>query len=405
MNAVERLSGGSTSGDPASGDPASSEPTSESGHEARLRQPHTDAAVVEVSREPTDPDWDAFVEAVVGGHHLQSSHWARVKAAHGWRPLRLRLRRDGEIVGGAQLLVRPLRFGAIGYCPRGPLLREDDPAPVGDLLATLAGIARRERILYVKVQPPVGRADVEPVLRENGFVASDMQAAPMATVRIDLNLPAEEILAGMRSATRQKIRKAERKGIVVREAGAPGLQSFDRLLAATGRRQGFSPYPVDYYGEILRQFGDGRKATLLLAEHDGQTLAGAVMVGYGDTAVYKMGGWSGEQAGLRPNELLHWQAIKWAKEHGYAYYDLDGINPSAARAVLAGEPLPESALGGPTFFKLGFGGEVAIYPGTYDRSFHRLLALPARIAAPRLYSIRSLAGRAHGLQGRAPTSG
>ena len=395
MSAVERLSGESASGEPASG----------SGYEARLRQPHADAAVeVEVSRELADPDWDAFVQDVAGGHHLQSSPWARVKAAHGWRPLRLRLRRDGEIVGGAQLLVRSLRLGAIAYCPRGPLLREQEPERVGELIAALAPIARREHILYVKMQPPVGRADMEPALRENGFVASDMQAAPMATVRVYLRRPAQEILAGMRSATRQKIRKAERRGVLVREAGAAGLQSFARLLEATGRRQGFSPYPVEYYGEILRQFGDGRKAALLLAEHDGQVLAGAVMVGYGDTVVYKMGGWSGEQTGLRPNELLHWHAIQWAKKHGYAHYDLDGINPSAARAVLAGEPLPESARGGTTFFKLGLGGEVVIYPGTYDCSFHRLLALPARIAAPRLYSIRSLAGRAHGLQGRAPTS-
>ena len=31
---------------------------------------------------------------------------------------------------------------------------------------------------------------------------------------------------------------------------------------------------------------------------------------------------------------------------------------------------------------LGLGGEVALYPHAYDRSFHRLLVWPARIAAP-----------------------
>jgi peptidoglycan pentaglycine glycine transferase (the first glycine) len=352
---------------------------------------------LEVSTAGLDPDWDGFVDTAPGGHHLQSSLWAQVKAREGWHPVRLLARREGELVAGAQLLVRPTRLGAIGYCPRGPLLGEDDPATLGALLDGLARLARRERILYVKVQPPAGREDMVPVLREHGFVAGDMQAAPVATVRIDLRGPVEEILASMRSATRQKIRKATRKGIVVREAGASGLAAFGEVLAATGRRQGFAPYPVAYYAEILEQFGDGQRATLLLAEHEGEVLSGAVIVGYGDTVVYKMGGWSGDSTAPRPNELMHWQAMQWAKERGYRYYDLDGISPSVARAVLAGEELPESGHRGPTFFKLGFGGEVALFPCTYDRSFHRLLALPARVAAPRLNHFQALA---HRLQGR-----
>jgi lipid II:glycine glycyltransferase (peptidoglycan interpeptide bridge formation enzyme) len=344
------------------------------------------------------PEWDAFVDAAPGGHHLQTGLWARVKAREGWRPVRLLARRDGELVGGAQLLVRPTRLGAIGYCPRGPLLLDEhDPATLGALLDGLAKLARRERILYVKVQPPAGRDDIAQVLRDRGFVAGDMQAAPVATVRIDLRQPLEEILANMRSATRQKIRKATRKGIAVREAGASGLAAFGEVLAATGRRQGFAPYPVEYYAELLDQFGDGRRAGLLLAEYEGEVLSGAVVVGYGDTVVYKMGGWSGDSKAPRPNELMHWQAMQWAKERGYRYYDLDGISPLVARAVLAGEELPEAGRRGPTFFKLGFGGEVALYPCTYDRSFQRLLALPARLAAPRLNHFQALA---HRLQGR-----
>lgn len=366
-------------------------------HSVGVERAGVNSIALEVSTVGLDPDWDGFVDTAPGGHHLQSGLWAQVKAREGWHPVRLLARRGDELVGGAQLLVRPTRLGAIGYCPRGPLLSEDDPATLGALLDALAKLARHERILYVKVQPPAGREDMVPILREHGFVAGDMQAAPVATVRIDLRAPVEEILANMRSATRQKIRKATRKGIVVRAAGASGLAAFGEVLAATGRRQGFAPYPVEYYAEILRQFGDGQRATLLLAEHEGEVLSGAVIVGFGDTVVYKMGGWSGDSTAPRPNELMHWQAMQWAKERGYRYYDFDGISPSVARAVLAGEELPEAGHRGPTFFKLGFGGEVALFPCTYDRSFHRLLALPARVAAPRLNHFQALA---HRLQGR-----
>jgi peptidoglycan pentaglycine glycine transferase (the first glycine) len=372
-------------------------------HHAKARLRAELGTHVDVSRAPLDPDWDAFVDSAPGGHHLQTSLWAQVKARHGWKPVRLRVQRDGEFVGGAQLLVRRMRLGAIGYCPRGPLLCDNDPATLRAFLDGLARMARRERILYVKVQPPVGRGDMEPILREAGFVASDMQASPAATVRVDLGRSADEILASMRAATRKNIRKATRKGIVVRAAGASGLTAFGELLAETSRRQRFAPYPEEYAAEVVRQFGEGDRAELLLAEHDGEVLSGVMIVGYGDTVVYTLGGWSGGRTtGLHPNELVHWSAMQWAREHGYRYYDLYGIDRSAARAVLAGEELPGSGHRGFTHFKLGFGGEVTLDPSTYDRSFQRLLVWPARIAAPRLNHLGSLA---HRLQGRGPRPG
>jgi lipid II:glycine glycyltransferase (peptidoglycan interpeptide bridge formation enzyme) len=213
-------------------------------------------------------------------------------------------------------------------------------------------------------------------------------------VRVDVQREPDEILAQMRAGTRSNIRKAMRKGIVVREAGAGGLVAFGELLASTSGRQNFAAYPVDYYSTILRQFGD--RAELLLAERNGQACSGAVIIGYGDTVVYKMGAWLGERSALHPNELMHWRAMQWARVRGYRYYDLEGISEIAARAILAGEEMPEEGRRGTTHFKLGMGGEVTIYPSAYDRSFHPLLVWPARMVAPRLARFRSVGHRLAG---------
>ena len=37
--------------------------------------------------------------------------------------------------------------------------------------------------------------------------------------------------------------------------------------------------------------------------------------------------------GSRPNEVMDWATIKWAKSRGYCYYDLDGIEAKAAEAL------------------------------------------------------------------------
>jgi peptidoglycan pentaglycine glycine transferase (the first glycine) len=355
-------------------------------------------ARISVSTSRLDAEWDAFVEGAPGGHHLQTSLWAQVKAAQGWSPIRLRLKQDGELVGGCQLLLRSVRIGTIAYCPRGPVTADPDQAALGIVLDALAELALRRRILYVKVQPPAGRGDVEPALRERRFTASDLPAAPVATVRVDLRRTPEEILAGMRATSRRHVRNAIRDGIEIRSVGAAGLGAFAALIAKTSERQGFAPYPVDHYAEILRQFGP--RAELLLAERNGEVLSGALVVGFGDSVIYKMGAWSGEHATLTPNELLHWRAMQWARDRGYRYYDLDGINEDVARAIVAGDGVPQLGRRGTTNFKLGLGGDVTLFPRAYDRSFHRLLVWPAQIAAPRLTRFQSWA---HRLQGRVPS--
>jgi lipid II:glycine glycyltransferase (peptidoglycan interpeptide bridge formation enzyme) len=278
-------------------------------------------------------------------------------------------------------------------------MADHDQTALDIVLDAVASVALRAQILYMKVQPPAGRTDIERVLCERGFVLSDLPAAPAATVLVDLRRTPEELLAGMRATARKHVRRAIRDGIDIRPAGHGGLAAFRELMAKAGKRiEGFVQYPPDYYAAILRQFGP--RAELLLAERDGEVLSGELIIGYGETVIDKVAAWSGEHANLSPNELLQWRAMQWARDQGYRYYDLEGISESVAQAIVAGDGVPESGRRGPTNFKLGLGGDVVLLPRAYDRSFHTLLVWPARIVAPRLSRAQSWA---HRLQGRAPS--
>ena len=35
---------------------------------------------------------------------------------------------------------------------------------------------------------------------------------------------------------------------------------------------------------------------------------------------------SDASAALRPNDLLHWEIMRWAKAHGFAFYDFGGFD-------------------------------------------------------------------------------
>lgn len=343
-------------------------------------------------RDTPDVAWDRFIEMVDGGTYQQTSMWAQVKAVVGWQAERLIVEREGKIIGGCQLLIRRLPVAAIAYAPRGPVIPDRDPAVLDLILASVHRVARKRRVLYLAVQPPPGRHDLASDLEARGFVKSDLEIAPRATVRIDLQQPAEALFGAMRETTRRNVRKARQLDVTVREGSQADFPLFWGLLTATALRQDFSLYPSQYYEEIWRAFAAHGDAVLLKAEHRDGVLAMHLLIGLGDTVVYKMGGWSGAGKDLHPNELLHWTGIEWARRSGYRYYDFDDISLPVARAVLAREDMPPAA-SSLTRFKLRFGGAVTVFPDAYDRFYPASFAAAFRLLAPFAGRFRPLADR------------
>ena len=326
---------------------------------------------VEVTGEPYDEQWDAFLEGAPGGHYTQTSMWARLKAVFGWKATRIVVTRYDRIVAGAQILTRSLPFvGTIGYIPKGPVFDPDDPALYDSFMSELHRIIGNLRIRYINIQPPNNGDCFARTLPERGFRPGKVQVAPTATVIIDLSPDTDTLLAEMRKKTRRYIRLGLRRGIVVREGTENDLPAFYGLLEATGRRQGFRPYPQAYFSELWSLFRQRGDIALFLSEYEGDIVSAQLVILLDDTVVCKSFGWSGLHGNLGPNHVLDWSIMLWAKERGFRYYDMEGIDPDAAMAILHGdESFSKTEISGPTFYKLGFGGRAVMFPGPYERVY------------------------------------
>ena len=353
-------------------------------------------AALEIDQRERNPEWDAWVATAPGGHHLQTSGWANVKALAGWRAIRLLLRSGGDIVGGCQMLVRDLPLSRrIAYVPRGPLVPTGSPALLDELLEAMRTTAAQQRVLLMKVQPPVDRQDMPAQLQERGFVPSELHTAPGASVVVELgDRDDEALLKGMRSTARRHVRNAIKRGATVRVGGVDDLGVLQELLEATARRQGFDPYPAAYYERLWDAFGTTGQARLMIVEHEGTPMSAGLWIAFGDTVLYKIGAWGG---GSVPgtNELMHYTAMCWARAQGFLFYDFEGIPVDVAKTILDGGPAPTN---GVPFFKLGFGGEPVVFPGTHDIYFGRVLGAAVRRIAPRAERSRKVV---HRIAGRA----
>src|SRR5436190_1229616 len=115
------------------------------------------------------------------------------------------------------------------------------------------------------------------------------------------------------------IRRAAKLGVRVREAEKEKeLRSWYNLYLETMRLHVVPPRPYRLFAamwDILRPLGSMR---LLLAERcegsEASLVAGIVLLMFGKTVFYAFAGARREALSLRPNEMLHWQAIHDASQ-------------------------------------------------------------------------------------------
>ncbi len=321
-------------------------------------------------------EWDEFVGSAPEGHLLQSFRWGELKARHGWAVERLMAVADGA-VAGAQVFWRRTPLGPLAYVPRGPAVR-----PAGHreaarvLLEALHRSARARRATFLKIEPNSPDQSLWPPL---GLRPSRHTFQPLATLVVDLADDLETLSMRQLGKTRYNTRLAVRKCVRVRQGSVADVEAFFRLLEETGQRDGFAIRSQAYFRDMLEVLGD--QAELLLAEHEGDLLAGIILGKFGQEAIYLYGASAGRKRNLMPAYLLQWEAIRRAREQGFARYDLWGVPPEVATDVTAGEKslrLPAARaqrrgdLWGVYRFKRGFGGRPQLYCGAYDYIYRPL---------------------------------
>ena len=345
-------------------------PISISGHNS----PQGDAAIATLRSDlsvETDA-WDHFVASRPDGHVLQTSLWATLKKAFGWSSKRVGLWNGDQLVAGAQILFRrlPAGLGTLAYVPKGPLADWADAEACAHLVTALDGAARASGAIALSIEPNLeDMASNREALRALSFRPAPFGAVqPRRTLVVDIKPDEDEIMMAMKSKTRYNIRLAGRKGVVVREAAPEDVPTFNELLAATADRGDFGIHAPSYYTKAYELFAPRDWARILLAEVEGQAVAGLMVFALAPRSWYFYGASIDAHREKMPTYLLQWEAMRWAKARGCETYDLWGV-PDADREALEEQFTERSdGLWGVYRFKRGFGGDLVRSVGTWDRA-------------------------------------
>lgn len=348
-------------------------------------------------------DWSRILTSLPDPHLLQTWEWGEFKQRYGWQPRRMVwLRADGSPAAAAQVLARTGAGGlTVLYCPRGPVLHWSEAETMTNVLHYLGSLAAQRGVIQIKIDPdvPVGyglpgsdEASEDPLglsvaerLRAAGWRFSPQQVQFRNTFILDLTLDEDMLLARMRQKTRYNIRLAQRRGVVVRPAADDELDLLYRMYAETSVRDDFVIRPPAYYRHVWGDFAAAGLAQPLLAEVQGEPVAGLIVYRFGARAWYLYGMSRNIHRERMPNHLLQWEAIRWARLQGCLTYDFWGAPD---------RPDPADPMWGVYRFKEGFGARLIRTLGAWDFSTRPVLARLYTFLLPRLLEVLRARGKA-----------
>lgn len=298
---------------------------------------------VEVDR-ATPAEWSQMLKLFDDANIYQTSAYGGVR--WGEKNLsRLVLKRDGEVLGIAQLrIVRPipLKFG-MAYLRWGPLW-ERRGLPLNPEVPTRMARALRDeyldkRKLFLRVLPNAFAGSSRATTMQIAFCEFTPEPLDAGntyrTFLLDLSPSLDELRSGLDKKWRNQLSRSEKNNLrVIAGHGSEDYRTFSQVYFQMRKRKTFeTTVDVDEFGRIQETLAESQRMRILICEDKGVPVAGLVASAMGESAIYLLGATSDDGLNSKGAYLLQWTLISWLKENGIKWYDLGGIDPEGNPGV------------------------------------------------------------------------
>jgi hypothetical protein len=135
----------------------------------------------------------------------------------------------------------------------------------------------------------------------------------------DLSQDEETLFSLMDSACRRCVRKAEKSGVQVEEAGPDGFadEYYAHLVDVFAKQQLRPTYGPERVASLVRHVHPSGDLLLLRArDADGRSIATGIFPGFNRMSYFFGNGSLRQFQGVRPNEAIHWSAMRSWKARG-----------------------------------------------------------------------------------------
>ncbi len=412
----------------------------------------------------TQDIYDNFAIQKNQDHFLHSVQWAKTREKIGWTYEILGYYEEDQLLGACVITYKKFPYISkyFSYIPRGFVIDYNDTGLINNFTNVLTDYLKGKKIVNLTIDPDIilNKLDDEYNVVEHfkhaqkamsnlesagykhqGFLNNFEGVQPRHTFRINTyDNSYEDILKLMHRSTRYSINLVSKGNLDVEFENASKLEDFMELMDETTKRDGFTSRDINYYRNIMNEFGDDVKLIFVsinpkklkeihikeqeeisneitnmhddnnfeelgkkvknkvlelkkqldkavekveklepYLEHDKIYLATAFLITYNKKAWYVYGASSDHLREYRPTYLIYKTMIEYCIDNDYEFLDLFGVG---------GELNPNSHIHGLYVIKKGFGGELVEFIGEYDLIINKSIYKIYKQIYPKMKSLR-----------------
>ncbi len=146
---------------------------------------------------------------------------------------------------------------------------------------------------------------------------------------LDLKKNEEQLFSNFKNNTKRNIRKAIREGVKVSICNSEeSVKEFYKLNCITRKIHGLPPQPYYFFQNIFQFIILKEHGFIVLAKYSKKVIAGAIFFHFGKKVIYKYGASNRKYQQLRANNLVMWEAIKWALYNKFKIFSFGRTRPS-----------------------------------------------------------------------------
>lgn len=285
-------------------------------------------------------------------HVIQSWQWGEFRKSLGIPLIRYGLFDQNKLKTAFQISFHkiPLINKFVGYLPKGPF-------PDAKLTQALKQISKEQNCVFIKTEPNIEIGEAEKIDRD--FKKALKPLFTKYNFVLDLSPSEEELLKNTHQKTRYNVRVAQKKGVKIEiREDAPALQTYLKLYFETTGRQGYFGHNEIYHTKVWETFSRNNQVKFVIASVHNIPVVAWMLLVFKDTLYYPYGGSSHLHRDAMASNLVAWEAIKLGKKLGLEKFDMWGaLGPDAD---------PKDSWYGFHKFKMGYGGRLVEYLGSFD---------------------------------------
>ena len=326
--------------------------------------------------------WATISKTFTDYNYEQSFEYAtRMAARAGASALFLMVHCEERLLAAASVRLKtfPLLGRGLAYISAGPMVQHRgcvwDVALIEAVLAALKRKLVDEEghflCLRLPVSPLIPEEKACAIFTKLGFHATNWVRS-YRTIISNIDASDRVLLSNFNSKWRTDLNFAQRAGLSIEQGSTEPI--FRRFLKLFSQMRAAKDFAIDLYPEFFFSLPpQSIGLEVLIAMKDGEDVAGHVLSLLGNTAVYLFGATNDMGRATKAGYLLNWKAMLLARDRGFGWYDLGGIDPRTNPGVYR--------------FKKRTGGQELMAIGPYEARpsgclpilIEKLLTLRARL--------------------------